>query len=261
MNERRYEDILETSRVPIWGLFKESIKEDKLFLMPRVLRETFGTLVRMPHSILMKAGPRQERFVFEVLESWGKKTCKLSQIKLKTMGKEKIDPDGTYLFVSNHRSPVDIPALYATLPVPAGFVANATFSWLPVFSYWMRKSGAVFVELGNRAVEASAFRTMVRRLKRGRSLVLFPEGYIQQGKGLAEFKRGGIHSAILAHVPIVPVSLSGTDDVMRPGGLRIVPRKTVVVQYGTPIDVNRLSSSEKRNIESILRDKIAAMLA
>ncbi|MCE5256814.1 MAG: 1-acyl-sn-glycerol-3-phosphate acyltransferase, partial [Spirochaetaceae bacterium] len=156
-------------------------------------------------------------------------------------------------------SPFDIAVLYSLLPVCTGVVANNEFRRIPVLSYWMRLTGAIFVEQGNAAAEFSAFRLMVERLKGGKSLLLFPEGYINQGKDLAKFKRGGIHSAILAHVPIVPVSLCGTNKVMRPGGLSIVPGQQVLVQFGEPIEAWKLDAKSRKCIDLRLRDRIAAM--
>lgn len=259
MDDRRYTAILKSSRIPILELIKESAKEDKHLLMPRLLSESFGTALRIPHSMFIKAGPKRERFVFEVIQSWGKKICHLSRIRLKVVGRERINPAGTYLFVSNHLSPMDIAVMYAILPIHASIVANNEFLQLPVFSYWLRMSGAVFVEQGNQASEIAAFRSMIKRLKGRRSLMLFPEGYVNQENGLAEFKRGGIHSALLAHVPIVPICISGTNEVMRSGSLCIIPGKDVVVRFGDPIEVERLSSRAKKNIDATLRDQISAM--
>ncbi|MGB4572973.1 MAG: lysophospholipid acyltransferase family protein [Rectinemataceae bacterium] len=260
-NETRYVKIMEGSRFPILTLFNRSLKEDTSLLLPRVLLATFGTMNHIPRSLFMHSGPERESYIWDTFRQWSKEVCSIAQIKLDVSGSARIDPDGAYLFVSNHLSPADIPVILAALPVRAGFVANTAMNQIPVMSYWMRSSGAVFVNQGDPKAEMTAFRTMIKRLKRGRSLILFPEGYIHQSKGVAEFKRGGIHSAIFAGVPIVPVCLYGTQSVMRPGGLRIVPRRHVSVEFGEPIDPASLSRDQKKRIESIMQGKIAAMKA
>lgn len=257
--EDRYVRIMEASRVPVWGLFRESVREDRYLILPRMIRVTLRTLLRVPRSLFMKAGPARESYVFETLTRWAKVVCRIGQVRLEVRGAENVDPGRTYLFAVNHSSPVDIPVLYATLPVRAGFVANGVFSRLPAFSYWMRMSGAVFVEKGSRRAEMTAFRLMVRRLRRGRSLVLFPEGHIHQGEGLDEFKRGGVHSALLAKVPIVPVCLKGTGRVMRSGSLRFKRRERVVIEFGEPIDGGILGRDERRNIDALVRERILSM--
>lgn len=255
----RYLEIMEASRMPILSFFKEALKEDKRLLLPRALDESLKTALRIPRSLFMPDGPKRENYVFKTLDRWAKKICSLFQIRLEVVGPSRLSRDETYLFVANHQSPADIVALYAALPVQAGFVATSLLAQVPVFSYWMHQSGAVFVEQGDRRGEMLAFRTMVDRLKRGRSLILFPEGYMHQGSGLAEFNRGGIHSALIARVPIVPVYIGGTADVMRSGSLRIEPRKNVVVEFGDPIEVSHMRREERESVDLRLRRQIAAM--
>jgi 1-acyl-sn-glycerol-3-phosphate acyltransferase len=225
LNENRYARIIASSMFPPWGLFRASLREDHRLIFPRLLRLTFDTSRRIPKSLFMPKSAYRDRYVFETFDRWGKKACKLCQVRLEIKGREHIDPVRTYLFVVNHSSPADIPVMYAALPVRAAFVANAMFSRIPIFSYWMKLSGAVFVEQKNPAAEIKSFRQMVRRLKKGRSLILFPEGHIYQGTGIDKFKRGGITAALFAHVPIIPVCMYGTQDVIFPGSLHAAPRK------------------------------------
>jgi 1-acyl-sn-glycerol-3-phosphate acyltransferase len=259
LDETRYAQIVEESRNPPLAILAESIREDHRLLMPRVLRATFRTILWIPYLCMIKTRATRERYVFAVLRYWARQICLICRLRLMVVGQDRLPVGRACLFVSNHVSPADIPVLYAALPVRAGFVANSLFSRIPIFSYWMRLSGAVFVEQGNPKEELSAFRTMVARLKGGKSLILFPEGYIHQGKGLAKFKRGGIYSAVLAQVPVVPVCLVGTEKVVRTGSLRISPRREVVVEFGEPIDTEKLDREEQKNIDGILYDRIGAM--
>jgi 1-acyl-sn-glycerol-3-phosphate acyltransferase len=207
----------------------------------------------------MSSGPKFEHYVFGTLALWAKKLCRICQVKLEVFGREHMNQKRTYLFVVNHQSPADILALYASMPVHASFVSTDIMKQIPVFSYWMRVSGAVFVHQGDRKGEMTSFRSMVQRLEHGRSLILFPEGYMHQGEGLAEFRRGGIYSALIARVPIVPVYLGGTSEVMRTGTLYIEPRRRVVVEFGDPIETEGLDFKSKKNMEVLLREQISTM--
>jgi 1-acyl-sn-glycerol-3-phosphate acyltransferase len=257
--EIRYAQIVKGRRNPIFAILAEAIREDRHFLMPLALRATLRMAFWIPYSRMIKTRTTRERYVFGVLRFWARRICRICQMRLRVVGKDRIPFDRTCLFVVNHKSPVDIPALYAALPVKAAFVANCLFSQIPIFSYWMRLSGAVFVEQGNPKEELSAFRAMLSRLKAGRSLILFPEGYIHQGRNLAEFKRGGIHAAVLARVPVVPVCLMGTDEVIRTGTLRISPHREVTVEFGAAIEVDGLNREQQKNIDEILYDRITTM--
>ena len=261
MDEDRYKDIVVGSRIPAIALLNESVKEDRLLLLPRALRLCLRTMDRMPRALFMHPGPDRDRYVFQTLEDCSRRICHLAQIRLEVRGQEMVDPGRTYLFAVNHSSPADIPVLYAALPAQAAFVANGLFTKVPIFSFWMRKSGAVFLDKGNQTAALAVFRTMVRRLKKGRSLILFPEGHMHKGEGLEEFKRGGIHTAVLAGVPIIPVCLCGTADVIPIGSMHIRPRGRVTVVFGEPIETGSLGRDARRNVDGIVRDRLLAMKA
>jgi len=260
-NENRYAQLIEGSLFPPWTLFRESFREDHKLLLPRMIFLSMRTARQIPGAVMMKAGKGRDAVVYRVLRSWGKRICRLGQVRLSVLGAEKLDHNATYLFAVNHMSPMDIPAIYAALPVKAAFVANSIFRKIPVFSYWMRKSGAVFVEQGNPELEMQAFKDMLKRLKKKRSLILFPEGYIFQGEGLADFKRGGLHAAVLTDTPIIPLCIYGTQHVIRAGSLHIVPRSRVVIEFGDPVLPSSLDRASRKDIERVVHDRLAAMKA
>lgn len=260
VNETRYAKIVEESRSPVLGLFGQALREDTSRTFPRVLFATFvGTGMHIPRAMMKRTLPEHEAFVYSILKKWAGWVIDIAQIRLEVHGAELIDPAKPCLFVSNHLSPADIPVLFQAIPSRATFVANSFFTRIPVMRYWMRHSGGVFVDQGNPESELGAFKSMLRKLAHGRSLILFPEGYIWQGEGLGEFKRGGIHAAILAHRQIVPICITGTDSVMRTGSMRIVPGRKVHVEFAAPIDPDTLSRAEKKSIDLRLHDLIAGM--
>lgn len=260
-DEERYATIVKESRIPVLALAREALREDKLLLLPRALKLCLDTAARVPSCLFMAPGPRRDEYVFQTFVLWGRRVCHIAQVRLEVHGRERIDPARTYLFAANHSSPSDIPILSATMPAKAAFVANKLFSQIPVFSYWMRMSGAVFVEKQDSKAPMAAFRTMVKRLRRGRSLLLFPEGHMYQGEGLDGFQHGGVHAALMAGVPIVPVCLVGTGEVIPIGSMRISPRKRVSVEFGEPIEVAGLSRAERKDIDSLVRVRLLAMKA
>lgn len=260
-NETRYEKLIEHSMFPPWTLLRESWKEDPKLLLPRMLLLSMRTAERIPRAVLMRPGRKRDDFVYETLSQWAQRVCRLGQVRLEVLGLDNFDHSQTCLFAVNHMSPMDIPTLYAALPGQAAFVANNVFTAIPVFRYWMRKSGAVFVDQSKPEEQMQAFKLMIKRLKKGRSLILFPEGYIHQGEGMAELKRGGLHAAIFANVPIIPTCVYGTQHVMRAGSLHVTPRTRVIVEFGKPLDPSRLSRPERKDIESIVAKELRAMKA
>lgn len=259
LDENRYRCVLEGPRSPVFNLFWESFKEDRSLTFARVLHASFQTVWRIPGAAMCRPGPGRERYIFETLRRWARRVCDLCRVELEVTGREKLEPDQTYLVVANHSSPMDIPVLYSALPLLAGFVANALFLKIPVFSHWMKMSGAVFVDQGRPDQEFSSFREMVGTLRKGRSLILFPEGGIHQGDGLGVFRRGGVHTAVFANVPIIPVCLKGTGDVLRAGSFAIHKGRNVRIDFGDPVDPARLNRFERKNIEFLVYNRLLGM--
>lgn len=239
----------------------ESYRQDHHCRMVRVLLRSFSTAIAIPRYTLIRNEVARDHFVRRLIRRWGEAVCRIGRFDITVSGTEKIDPARTYLFASNHISPVDVALLHAKIPKDVAIVANKTFLEVPVFSYWIRECGAVLVEQGNAAGEFAAFREMIERLKHGRSLLLFPEGYVSQSGELAEFKRGGLASAILAHVPIVPVCISGTGEVIQSGTLLMKPGVRVTVEFDDPIDTDSLDARARKSIDAMLRERIERMLA
>lgn len=257
IDANRYAEIALKSKVPLLRFLQVTMKEDMLFLLPLILMRTIRTMRRIPHTFFIKDEVELEHYVFQTIAQWSKSILKIAKMKLDIRGIEYVKPDQTYLFVSNHRSPADIPVLFATIPQPVAFVANAIFQKIPALSYWMRASGTVFIDQNNPKSALAAFKSMARRLSKGRSLILFPEGHMHQGKGVDTFNRGGIFSAVLTGTPIVPICLYGTDKVIRPGSFHINPYKHVIVEVCAPIETTSLGRTEKKEIDAIVHDIIA----
>jgi 1-acyl-sn-glycerol-3-phosphate acyltransferase len=257
IDANRYAEIALRSKVPLFRFLHVAMKEDRLFLLPRILIRTIKTMRRIPHTFFIKDEAELERYVFQTISQWAKSVLKITKMRLDVRGIEHLKPDQTYLFVSNHRSPADIPVLFTTIPQRAAFVANAIFQSIPAIAYWMRASGSVFIDQSNPKSALAAFKSMARRLRKGRSLILFPEGHMHQGKGIDPFNRGGIFSAVLTGTPIVPICLYGTDRVIRPGSFHINPYKRVFVEFCSPIETTTLGRTEKKEIDAIVHDMIA----
>lgn len=146
LDANRYALIVTQSKVPIIALFNAAVKEDTSFLLPLMLLATIRTMRQIPRTFFIRRGPEYERYVFKTIHWWARRICRIGRIRLQVFGAEKIRPDRTYLFVSNHRSPADIPVLFEAIPQNAAFVANGMFRLVPAFSFWMRASGTVFIE-------------------------------------------------------------------------------------------------------------------
>lgn len=113
------------------------------------------------------------------------------------------------VFISNHQSNFDL--LMVTGAVQRGTVAvgKKSLAWLPIFGQLFWITGNILIDRANRSKAIDTISQVVAKIKRkGMSVWIFPEGHRSKGKGLLPFKKGAFHTAIQAHVPIIPVVCS-----------------------------------------------------
>lgn len=190
---------------------------------------------------------------------WADKLIKASGMKLQIQGLENVPREGAVLFVSNHQSDFDIAIHLGAIDKPKGFVAKIELAKIPIASNWMRKMGSVFIDRSDIKQSLRTINEGIEILKKGRSLVIFPEGTRSKGAEMADFKKGSLRLAEKAHVPIVPVSISGTYKIMEANKGRIIPTEVHVV-ISKPIIYDELPAEEKKNIAKLVQDIIRSNL-
>lgn len=146
-------------------------------------------------------------------------------VRLRVQGAERVPRDTPVVFMSNHESWLDIPALLATIPVQVRFLAKKSlFSW-PVFGWAIASMGFVPVDRENRRTAIKSFEEAAARIRAGRSVLIFPEETRTIDGNLLPFQRGGFLIALKAGIPIVPLGLEGPR--------RCLPKHSYLVRPGT----------------------------
>jgi len=178
--------------------------------------------------------------------------------RLAVFGRERIDFARPHLFVANHQSWMDIPALFAALPVPLLFMAKRELARVPFLGWYIRAMGMVFVERQVRAAGAASVGHAAERLGRGWSVLSFPEGTRTRDGRLHPFKSGGFAAAIEAGVPVVPVAIEGAGRVIPPGGFRVRPGRIRVI-VGDPLPTGDLPRGDHGARADLARQAEAAV--
>lgn len=127
-----------------------------------------------------------------------------------------------FILISNHRSNLD-PLLVSVIGRPLVFLSKKSVLKTPVIGWWMRLCGDVSVDRGEKTSREDSLNAMMDRLRRGDSLLIFPEGTRQTDPTvpLGQFKDGAFHLASQSGVPLVALVLDKTDDIWRKGSLTL----------------------------------------
>jgi 1-acyl-sn-glycerol-3-phosphate acyltransferase len=188
---------------------------------------------------------------------WSWLILKTSGIRLHLEGLENVDPDRTVIFCSNHPSAMDIPILFVSLPVQFRFLAKRSLFHVPFLGWHLRRSGHIPVERGRPHEALKGFDQAAKRIKEGRPVIVFPEGSRSRTDQMLPFKSGTFYLAILAGVPVVPITLAGSREVLkpdsyhiRPGQVRVIVHRAIPTAGLTVHDVNDLSRRVREQIVS-----------
>jgi 1-acyl-sn-glycerol-3-phosphate acyltransferase len=195
-----------------------------------------GTLVMATLTVLTGwiPLPGGGKLFFVWARLWSQMLLLCSGVRWRREVLAPLDRRQTYVFLANHQSLFDIPALLATLPMPARFMAKKELFDVPVFGWSLRVGGFIPVERGAGKSARESFRAATKLLETGGSVLLFPEETRSLDGNLLPFKRGGFLLAQQAALPVVPVGIQGTLGVRRRNSLRIHPGR-VLVRYGEPL--------------------------
>jgi len=190
---------------------------------------------------------------------WSRLFIAASGVKVKVSGTENLPQSGGMLIVSNHLSTMDIPLLYAHVPVPFRFMAKKSLFGTPFVGWNLRYSGHIPVERESKTAAVRAVEAARKLVAQGVPVVVFAEGS-RSVEGLRQFKAGAAHIAIRAGAPVVPVALIGTDKLMPKKTLRYYPA-TVGLRIGRPIETSELTKRDNQALTETLQARVAELIA
>ncbi|NFL56840.1 1-acyl-sn-glycerol-3-phosphate acyltransferase [Clostridium botulinum] len=205
---------------------------------------------------LKRKGNKEEidRYINKSVLGWANFIVNGIGIKVNKKGLENV-PDGPCLFVGNHQGLLDVPVIVSSLDRYVGFVAKKEMLKLKILTYWMKEMKCVFMDRQNVRAAVKTINEGVENLKNGYSMLIFPEGTRSRGENLGEFKKGSMKLGIKAGVPIVPIAINGTYNVLEANGRKIKAADVDLI-ICTPIYPNELSKEEQNNLSATIKDII-----
>ena len=220
-------------------------------------------LFTIPALIKVKKLDKQNRIkekddlVFKTARNWAKSLVNLSGTEIKIVGEENIPENDAVVFVSNHQGNFDIPILLGYINKPKAFIAKIEMAKFPIVSTWMKYMNCVFMDRKDIRHSLRSINQGVEYIKKGYSMVVFPEGTRSIDGKLGDFKPGSLKLASKSGVPIVPVTVKGSNNIMSKNGFIIKPAIVNLI-ISAPVDPKAIKDSTKltETIREIIKDNL-----
>jgi len=202
-------------------------------------------------SLFDPTGERQQN----IARLWSRMILWTVGAKVQVEGLDKIDISKPQVYVVNHLSAFDIPVLYSYLPFQFRILAKKELFRYPFMGWHLRRSGQIPVVLENPKASVRSLNLAVAAIRKGNSLVIFPEGGRTPNGQLQPFMGGAFYAAVKAQVDVIPIVLIGTYEMLKMNSFHIKPGSVQMV-VGAPISTAGMST---RDIAKITEQARAAI--
>jgi len=191
---------------------------------------------------------------------WSKCFIYSSGIKVRITGRENLITNGPQIFISNHQGYFDIFSLTAFFPVQLRWIAKKELFKIPFLGWAMKAARYVSIDRENKRSAIRSIEQGVQLIKKGLSTVIFPEGTRSLDGKMLPFKRGSLILIRKTNAPIVPVTISGSYNIIRKKSLRIHPG-VIDIKIGEPIYTDGMSKAEIEELLPKIREMISTNLS
>lgn len=222
------------------------------------LKSAYETLaISVPTVVDAALGRVTKRACDERIARWSSRIVRHTRMDLHVHGREHMRAGLTYVVMSNHQSHYDVPVLFHVLGSNMRMVAKQELFRVPVFGAAMRDAGFVSVDRKNRESAIRSLEAAKPMLRSGTHLWIAPEGTRSLDGKLGSFKKGGFVLAEDLELPILPLTISGTRDVLPSHAALTSPGHRVDVTFHAPIVAER---GKRDAVMQAVRDAIASVL-
>jgi 1-acyl-sn-glycerol-3-phosphate acyltransferase len=212
-------------------------------------------VISLMYSLLGASEDRLHRFA----QFWSHMMLRFVFIRTEVSGLENLDPNQNYVFVANHASYFDTPVLIAGVPFQIRFFAKLGLFSIPLLGTHLGRAGHFPVDFDSVRASLKSMSQGARAIAdKHVSVVIFPEGG-RSLEHLEDFKEGAAYIAIKSAVPVVPVAIIGTREILKMHTTVARPGKVKLI-IGRPIETSHLKIQDRDHLTATLRAQIAEML-
>jgi 1-acyl-sn-glycerol-3-phosphate acyltransferase len=211
----------------------------------------FGTL-SLTASLFEKDG----RIQHQIARLWAGVSMRVALSPVTIIGEENLTKYPAAVYAANHLSYMDTPVIFSSVPFQFRILARQSLWKLPFIGWHLNRSGQIPVDTEN--PKASTLKGGVKALKAGMPLIVFPEGGRSKDGHLAAFMSGPAFMAVQAKVPLVPMAIVGTYELLPMHTRQFFPQKVKLV-VGEPIDTAAYTSRQVEELTERLKQEIARL--
>ncbi len=215
----------------------------------------FGTL-SLTASLFEKDGRLQHR----IARLWATTSMHIALSPVTLVGEENLRRHPVAVYAANHLSYMDTPALFSAVPFQFRILARQSLWKIPFIGWHLNRSGQIPVDTDNPGASMGSLGAGLKALKAGMPLIVFPEGGRSKDGQLSAFMNGPAYLAVRAKVPLVPIAIVGTYELLPMHTRHFFPQRVKVV-VGEPIDTGDYSIRQVGELTERLRSEISRLYA
>jgi 1-acyl-sn-glycerol-3-phosphate acyltransferase len=217
-----------------------------------VMTLTFATLIGISG---------ETEFSENVLRTWARLFLFIAGAKVTVRREEDLPKGESFVFVSNHTSNLDVPAILAVSDRPLRFIAKQELRRIPIFGWAADRMGHVFIDRKDSHGAAKAIRRRIERGLSGVGLFFFAEGTRSTTDELLPFKKGAAVAALETSLDCIPIAVAGARSVLKPKGFSLFQPGRVAVVFGKRLPVAGHTIEERTELVAEQRVAVEAALA
>jgi 1-acyl-sn-glycerol-3-phosphate acyltransferase len=214
------------------------------------LTALFGTL-SLTASLFEKDG----RIQHKIARIWAATSMRIALSPVTVVGEENLRRYPVAVYASNHLSYMDTPVLFSAVPFQFRILARQSLWKIPFIGWHLNRSGQIPVDTENPRASIGSLSAGVKALKAGMPLIVFPEGGRTKDGRLSTFMSGPAYMAIRARVPLVPMAIVGTYELLPMHTRHFFPQQVKLV-VGEPIDTSNYTTRQVEELTKRLKMEI-----
>jgi 1-acyl-sn-glycerol-3-phosphate acyltransferase len=190
---------------------------------------------------------------------WARILTFMTPMRVRVEGREHVDRHQSYVLVSNHQSQYDILVLYGWLGIDFKWVMKQELRSVPGIGAACDRLGHIFIDRSNHAAAIATLNAAKKKIVDGTSVMFFPEGTRSRDGRLKKFKKGAFKMALDLDLPILPLTVTGTRDVLPADTLDLMPGSARLIIH-PPVSVEGRTAEDCQSLTDEVRERIASAL-